>query len=115
LPGFVVIGEAADGREALEMVEEVSPDVLILDVQMPVLDGIEVIETLQQSGADVLILVLSAIDDPMFTRELLLMGACQFIVKGDVAALLRGVKQAYQGECQKTDSQSHSTEPVHIY
>ncbi len=101
LPGIFVIGEAENGREAIELVERYSPDVLILDIQMPILDGFEVIERLSQSGVHSHILVLSAVDDPLLTKELFSMGACQFVAKGDISALIRAVQQAIAGKCQE--------------
>lgn len=99
IPEIMVVGEAANGQEAVDIIEELSPDMLILDLHMPVMDGIEVIEKLNQSGLKVRILVLSAMGDPWVVNEVLLMGVCEFIDKGDIADLLSAVRQAIKGSC----------------
>jgi YesN/AraC family two-component response regulator len=58
--GINVIGEAGDGAEALELVKELKPDILLLDMELPVMSGDEVAQKIIESGADVRILVLSA-------------------------------------------------------
>src|SRR5512133_1376468 len=73
-----IVAEASDGQEAINVVQAYRPDVLILDILMPVIDGITVIDRLNQLNLDVLILVLSAIDDPFFKLETLSRGACSF-------------------------------------
>ena len=99
LPEITVVGEAEDGQEAIDIVISTEPDLLILDIQMPVMDGLEVIDYLHKTEVNVVILVLSAIDDPGFIEEVLLKGACFFIIKGDIPGLLRGVQQVLLGKC----------------
>jgi len=114
-PQIVVVGEARNGQEALEIVEQTEPDVLILDIMMPDMDGIAVIENLQEAGDEVLIVVLSAIDDPLFVREILNLGACHFILKGDVLELFAAIQQAYQGECQNDEDRFSLNRRVRVY
>ncbi len=66
-----VVGEASTGGEALRLVEELNPDVLLLDMELPDVKGIDVAQQLKQAGSSVKILVLSAHDDPLYIRELL--------------------------------------------
>jgi two-component system, NarL family, nitrate/nitrite response regulator NarL len=115
LPQVEVVGEAKNGREALEIVAETRPDVLILDIQMPVMDGIEVIEKLHETGADILILVLSAIEDPLFVREILALGACRFILKGDIPDLIEAIQQLNQGLCQDEEGFAAGRMRVRVY
>src|SRR5512144_580482 len=70
-PDLEVIGEASDGLEAINSVQELHPDVLLLDIEMPVMDGIEVARRLQEMGIKVRILILSAYDDREYIRSLL--------------------------------------------
>lgn len=63
VPDIEVVGEASDGQEALEKVPELKPDVLLLDIRMPRLDGIAVLERLRGSGALPPTLVLTTFDD----------------------------------------------------
>jgi DNA-binding NarL/FixJ family response regulator len=115
LPEVEVIGEAEDGHTALEVVEKPGPDVLILDIQMPVMDGIEVIENLREAGVDIVILVLSAIDDPLFVREILALGACRFILKGDIPELIQAIRQANEGHCQNDQGHPRPRMRVRVY
>lgn len=96
-----VLGEAATGGEALQLVQEVQPDILLLDMEMPDLNGREVAQILQQTGSPVKILALSAYDDPVYIRELLESGAAGYLVKEEapetIVDAVRGVAQGEQG------------------
>jgi two-component system, NarL family, nitrate/nitrite response regulator NarL len=83
-PNIELIGEARNGLEALKIVGEVEPDVLLLDVEMPFLDGIAVTRRLRASGpAKTRILVLSAYNDPEYIRGMLLNGASGYLLKDE--------------------------------
>lgn len=96
-----VIGEASTGKEALKLVREMVPDILLLDMQLPDMQGIEVARELHQSGSTVKILVLSAHDDPYYIQELLENGAQGYLVKEEAPEVLidavRGIAQGQQG------------------
>ena len=101
IPGVEIVGEAEDGRQAVLIVEELSPDMLILDIQMPEMDGLSVIEVLTQKGFPVDILVFSAIDDEIFKEEALSMGACYYIEKANFPALVEAIRGILNGKgCQ---------------
>lgn len=92
-PDLEVAGEAASGREALEQVERMRPDVLVLDVGLPDMSGIEVARRLRHSATKVLI--LSAHADKRFVQEALKAGAAGYVSKGaartELASALRAV------------------------
>lgn len=96
-----VVGEASDGLEALETVKKLQPDVLLLDIEMPVMDGIEVARRLQEWSGKVRILVLSAYDDREYIRALLDIGVSGYLVKGEapgkIVEAVRGVAQGQKG------------------
>lgn len=96
-----VVGEASDGAEALRLVEELSPDVLLLDMEMPGLKGVEVAQQLKQLGAGVCILALSAYDDGQYIQSLLAAGAAGYLTKEEVPEIIieavRGVSRGEQG------------------
>jgi len=100
-PGLVVVGEADNGIEALRLVEELAPDVLLLDMEMPGLKGIDVARQLQVAGSTVRILALSAYDDKQYILELLASGASGYLVKEEapeaIIEAVRGVAQGQQG------------------
>lgn len=100
-PEIEVVGEASDGLQALISVKELQPDVLLLDIEMPVMDGIEVARRLQEANIEVRILILSAYDDREYIRALLDIGVSGFLVKGEapgkIVEAVRGVAQGQKG------------------
>lgn len=96
-----LVGEASTGEEALVLVKETSPDVLILDMQLPDMDGVEVTQTLQQNGSAVKILILSAHDDLIYIHELMEAGAMGYLIKDEAQEIIvdavRGIAQGEQG------------------
>jgi DNA-binding NarL/FixJ family response regulator len=76
-----VVGEAANGVEALRLTRELAPDVVVLDIRMPELDGIEVTRRLQQSGSNSRVLILTTFDLNEYVYEAMLAGASGFLLK----------------------------------
>jgi DNA-binding NarL/FixJ family response regulator len=101
VPEIEVVGEARDGVQALQSVEDLQPDVLLLDIEMPRMDGIEVARRLQESKIQVRILILSAYDDHEYIRALLEIGVSGYLVKGDapnkIVEAVRGVVKGQEG------------------
>lgn len=80
-PRFVVVGEAGDGLETLEHVEVRDPDLLLLDLSMPVMDGLEVLEKLVHRPRPV-VAVLTGFEDPDLEQQALQAGAAAYLTKG---------------------------------
>jgi NarL family two-component system response regulator LiaR len=76
-----VVGEAADGEEAIRLAEELKPDVAIVDIAMPKLDGIEATKQIKERCPSVTVLILSAYDDDQFVFSLLEAGAAGYLLK----------------------------------
>ncbi len=76
-----VVGEAGDGEEAVRLAQEMKPDVAIMDISMPKLDGIEATKQIKKSCPSVSILILSAYDDDQFVFALLEAGAAGYLLK----------------------------------
>jgi two-component system, response regulator YesN len=88
-PEFEVVGEAADGRAALEAVAELSPDVLITDIRMPVMDGLALIREVYYAFPDVKVLIVSGYGEFEYARSALVHGVKDYLLKPVAAAELR--------------------------
>jgi DNA-binding NarL/FixJ family response regulator len=93
-----VIGTAIDGRQALEAAMELKPDVLVLDISMPVMNGIETADRLRQAGAKTRIVFLTVHDDPDYAREALKAGALGYVIKPRIASdLVAAINEVHAG------------------
>ncbi len=81
LGNFVVAGEAADGEEAIRLIGEAKPDLVLMDLSMPGLSGLETTRRLRQSRREARILILSMHEDKEFVAQALLAGAGGYAVK----------------------------------
>jgi DNA-binding NarL/FixJ family response regulator len=81
-PCCEVIGEASDGRAAVELAEELRPDVILLDISMPVLNGLEAARRLKERVPEVRIVVLSNHSERAYVEEAFRRGAEGYVVKG---------------------------------
>lgn len=104
-PDIVVVGEAENGLEAISLVEKLSPDVLIVDMEMPYLNGNEVAVRLKERGSNVRILALSAHDDRHYVMGMLSSGAAGYLTKEEVPDILvkaiRGIARGEEGWVSK--------------
>ena len=94
-PDIEVVGEAADGKQALELVRRLVPDVALMDVRMPELNGIEATRRLAAAGSPVRVLVLTTFDLDEYVYEAMRAGASGFLLKDarreQLAAAIRAV------------------------
>jgi DNA-binding NarL/FixJ family response regulator len=79
-PGIEIVGEAADGQEAIQFVEQCRPDVVLMDVRMPLIDGLEATRIIKDRWPEVKVIVLTMY--PTHQAEALAAGADAFLVKG---------------------------------
>jgi len=78
---FSVVGEASDGAQALAMYKAVKPDVVLLDINMPVLDGIEALKRIKKINKEAIIIMCSSLGDQENIVNAISLGAKDFVVK----------------------------------
>jgi DNA-binding NarL/FixJ family response regulator len=96
--GWEVCGEASDGREAISMAQELKPDVVIVDIGMPHLNGLDTTRQLLQLDPNFKVVVLTITDSDQVIREALNAGARGFVLKSDAARDLVAAVEALQGK-----------------
>jgi two-component system response regulator NreC len=93
-----VAGEASDGREVLDLVEEHQPDVVVLDITMPRLGGLETLERLRSNYPNVKVVLLSVHGDPPFIQSAISLGADGYVLKnGRTAEIITAVRAVTKG------------------
>jgi DNA-binding NarL/FixJ family response regulator len=98
-PGLDVVGEAANGEEAVRLVAELHPDVVLMDVRMPVLDGIRATERIAAAGSTSRVLILTTFDLDEYVYDALRAGASGFLLKdAPREQLVAGVRIVAAGE-----------------
>ncbi len=88
LPNVSVVGEACDGGEAIEKVRELIPDVVLMDIAMPNMNGLEATRIIKQQWPDTRVLIATSHDEPMYRREAFEARADGFILKGSLKPTL---------------------------
>ena len=97
-PDMTVVGEAGDGREAIRLAEELKPDIVLMDVSMPELNGLLATAKLKRIMPDVKILTLTRHTDEAYLQELLQAGVSGYVLKQSATAeLLRAVRAVARG------------------
>jgi DNA-binding NarL/FixJ family response regulator len=99
LPTVKVVGEAKDGREALRLVKERKPDLILMDVAMPGLNGLEATARVSKEFPDVKVIILSMYANEEYVREAINSGAAGYLVKrGAATELERAITAVARGE-----------------
>jgi len=98
-PGMEVIGEASEGREAVEKVRELQPDIVIMDIGMPGMDGLEATRQITRRNSKVKVLILTQHDDKEYVLSTVKAGASGYVSKKAVGSdLIQAIKAIYSGE-----------------
>jgi DNA-binding NarL/FixJ family response regulator len=97
-PDFTIIGEATEGHAVLDMVRQLQPDILILDVLMPGLNGMELTQQLTSHGVSTRIVIFSMHANTVYVRETLRHGASAYVLKeSDAGDLVQAVREVLAG------------------
>ncbi len=96
--GLEIVGMAANGQEAIEQAVSLQPDVILMDVRMPIMDGVAATAHIRRQLPDCQVLMLTTFDDEEYVLEALRAGACGYLLK-DIPAhdLARAILAAHQG------------------
>jgi DNA-binding NarL/FixJ family response regulator len=97
--GWTVVGEAANGREAVEKAYKLKPDVAIVDISMPGLEGLQATRQIREAAPDTEVVVLTMHESDQMVRRVLDAGALGYVLKSDLAAhLVKAVKNVSAGK-----------------
>ena len=95
---FEVVGTVEDGRALLEQVKQLHPDVIVVDVAMPLLNGIDAVKQIKKSGLDTKVVFLTMHHDAMYAKEAFEAGALGFVLKHSAPSeLTRAIQEALKG------------------
>ncbi|MFC3886517.1 response regulator [Bacillus songklensis] len=108
-PDFEVVAEGDDGNEALQLVEQHEPDVVIMDINMPSVNGVEATKQLVEANPDTKVIILSIHDDETYVTHALQTGARGYLLKEmDADALIQAVKVVAEGGSYLHPKVTHS-------
>ncbi|HZT39258.1 MAG TPA: response regulator transcription factor [Bryobacteraceae bacterium] len=123
-PDIEIVGEAGNGREAVELAEKLHPDVIVMDVAMPELNGIEATRRLAASSPRSRVLALSMHKDSVYVREILRAGARGYLLKDSIDSdLVNAVRAVARGDgylspgvsdAVLSDYRRHVTDPLDL-
>jgi DNA-binding NarL/FixJ family response regulator len=95
--GIIVVGEASNGREALAQVGELRPDIILMDVAMPVMDGLEATRRIKETYPEVKVLILTQHDSREYVTPLLQAGASGYVLKRSGGReVVMAIRQVYE-------------------
>ncbi|MBC8466322.1 MAG: response regulator transcription factor [Desulfobacteraceae bacterium] len=107
-PNLRVVGEAENGREAVEKVEELKPDIVLMDIAMPMLNGIEATRQIRKVCPQTKVIILSMHSHDRYISELFGLGASGYLLKSSTGTdIIKAIHAALKGETYLSPSISH--------
>lgn len=85
-PDIIIVGEAADGQEAIQKARELRPDLILMDVRMPGMNGVSATRKLKEEAPDAKVIMLSVFDLPEYREAAMVSGASAYVVKKTMLA-----------------------------
>ena len=101
-PDIKVVGEACNGREAVQLTEQLEPAVVVMDLVMPLLNGVEATRQILRSRPATKVLILSSYQDEQKLAALIEHGACGYLLKHSASSeLLQAIREVGKGNCRR--------------
>ena len=113
MPDFQVTDTAADGQEVIKSVKKEKPDVILMDIRMPKMDGVICTQIIKDLYPDIKIIILTTFDDDMYVFNALKYGASGYLLKGiSMKELSDAIRKVYQGTAMINELRSTSSSPT---
>lgn len=94
-----IIGEAASGKDAIKLAEQLQPEIVLLDIRMPDMDGLQALEKVRAKAPNAKVVMLSTYDNPTYIARAVALGASDFVLKGSTReAIIETIMAAAAGE-----------------
>ena len=113
--GLQIIGHAENGVEALEMAEELQPDIVMTDIKMPYMDGLTLCRKLKELSRTIRVIIFSGFDEFEYAKEAIKMDAAEYLLKPVNAGELREVFERIRGELDRERDEKRNTEKLREY
>lgn len=97
--GMQVVGEAANGREAVDLCARHKPNVVVLDISMPVMDGLQALPLIREVSPETSVIMLSGFTSDEIKAEAIDLGACDFVEKGSVGSTIAAAVREKMLQC----------------
>ena len=103
--GFEVIGDAENGKEALEKIDQIEPDVVLTDIRMPYMDGLSMAEAIRQRHPSIKIVIFSGFDEFEYAKKAIKLNVIEYILKPvnveELTAILKRIKNNLDEEIEQ--------------
>ncbi len=113
--GLVIIGHAANGVEALEMAEELSPDIVMTDIKMPYMDGLILCKKLKELSRTIRVIIFSGFDEFEYAKEAIKMEAAEYLLKPVNAVELKEVFERVKNDLDRELDEKRNTDKLRAY